>query len=122
MKIVLSDVVVNQVSSREVEKKDKAGNKTGEIVTYRNVDIFLPSDPDDPFSQAKAITAKVVESPEGFAAFKYLQSKEGQKVSLFGQYQAARSFKNSNFPEEFKIMGVVESIKMVEIKTLKAAA
>lgn len=122
MKIILSDVVVNQVTSREGEKKDKQGNKTGEHVTYRNVALFVPADPNDPYGQAKAITANPAETSEGIAAFKILQSKEGQKVSLLGEYEPSKTVKGNLFPEKFRILAVVESVKFVEVKLLKAAA
>ncbi len=123
MKCVLEGVVVNQVSQKDVEQKDeKTGAKIGRFVTYRNVDIFMGSDPSDPFSQAKAISAKPADTSEGLAAFNYLHKKEGQKVNLLGDYTPARTVKGNSFPEKFVIHGVVESLKMVDIKPLKAAA
>lgn len=122
MRVILEGVVVNQVSSKDMEKKDKTGNKTGEIITYRNVDIFISRDPHDPFSQAKAITAKPADNPNGLAAFMFLAGKEGQKVSLLGDYMPARNTKNGSFPEEFKILGVVEAVKMASLIPAKAGA
>lgn len=124
MKVIISDVVINQVTANEFPDKT-----TGEIKVMRNVDIFIPRDPYDEYSKSKAITAKVIDSPEGIAAFKHIQSKEGQKVSLLGDYTPAREWfdkkigKTQYYDESFKIFGVIDSasIKVVETPKMKAA-
>jgi hypothetical protein len=124
MRVIISEVVVNQVTAKEYVDKS-----TGEVKVMRDVDIFIPRDPNDEFSKSKAITARVVDSPEAIAAFKHLQTKEGQKVSLLGDYTPAREWtdkktgKTQHFDESFKIFSVIDSasIKVVEMLKMKAA-
>lgn len=132
MKIILQDVTVNQTSLNEVDQKDKkTGQKTGEIVTYRNVDIFIPRDVEDQYSKSKAITAACADTREGIQAFNYLQTKEGSRVSLLVDHKEAFSYKDKTSgqrvesAEAFRILQVIDSasIKPVEMpKNMKVAA
>lgn len=125
MKIILQDVTINQTSLKEVKKKGSE-----DINIYRNVDVFIPRDVEDPYSKSKAITAACADSRDGVQAFNYLQTKEGSRVSLLVDHQEAFSYKDKNGgsvhrEEAFRILQVIDSasIKPVEMpKGLKAAA
>lgn len=126
MKIILQEVTVNQTSFKEAKKKG-----TNEDVIYRNVDLFIPRDVEDPYSKSKAITAACADSRDGVQAFNYLMTKEGSRVSLLVDHQEGFSYKDKatgqriDREEAFRILQVIDSasIKPVEMsKNLKAAA
>lgn len=126
MKIILQGVTVNQTSLKEAKKKD-----SGDVVIYRNVDIFIPRDVEDPYSKSNAITAACADTREGVQAFNYLQTKEGSRVSLLVDHQGAFKYKDKTSgqwierEEAFRILQVIdsESIKPVEMpKSMKVAA
>lgn len=126
MKIILQEVTVNQTSLKEAKKKG-----SDDVAIYRNVDIFIPRDVEDPYSKSKAITAACADTRDGVQAFNYLQTKEGSRVSLLVDHQEAFSYKDKTSgqridrEEVFRILQVIDSvsIKPVEMsKNLKAAA
>lgn len=124
MKVILKNVTINEVASKEVKSKE-----TGDTRIYRTVDIFIPRDKEDDYSKPKSISAGVVETAEGSKVFNYLCTLEGQKVCLEGDYSEEKHFiakgQKYDIPERFVISSVIDvaSIKPVEMpKNMKVAA